>query len=118
MHEASLVLAMCEEIKRLAQKERARKVLSIVVTFGEFSGIEEEAFRFAFEALKKGLPLFEGARLFIEKVPAHFRCPWCGRSYRPLEGPNCPSCQVPGLPAGGGELEIKKVEFLLEEENV
>ncbi len=119
MHEASLVLAMCEEIEALARKEGAKKVLSIVVSFGEFAGIEEEAFRFAFEAFRQNSLLFEKAELFIEKTPASFICPFCGKKYTPQgDAPLCPSCKVPGVPQGGAELQIKKIELSLEEENV
>ena len=114
MHEASLVLAMCEEIENLARREGAKKVLRIVVSFGEYAGVEEEAFRFAFEALKEGSPLFKEATLEIKKTKARYRCPLCQEEFSPEDEPLCPRCHLPGLPHGGGELELKKVEFLTE----
>ena len=115
MHEASLVLAMCEEIEALARKERAQKVLAIEVSFGEYAGIEEEAFRFAFEAFRQHSPLFKEADLRIEKKQVSFRCPFCGETFTPEGPPLCSRCQIPGLPQTGTELEIKRVELLLEE---
>ncbi len=115
MHEASLVLAMCEEIEGLAQKEGAKRVLRVVVSFGEYAGVEEEAFRFAFEAFKKGSPLFKEASLEIEKIKARYLCPLCQEEFSASEEPLCPRCHLPGLPQGGGELELKRVEFLAED---
>ncbi len=118
MHEASLVMALGEEIARLAQEQGAKKVLRVVVSFGEWSGIEKEAFCFAFEAFKKDSPLFEETKLEIELIPAIYFCPLCQQDFTPKEAPLCPRCKLPGLPSKGGELEIKKVEFLVEDQGV
>ncbi|HHI97819.1 MAG TPA: hydrogenase maturation nickel metallochaperone HypA [Thermodesulfatator atlanticus] len=115
MHEASLVMAMGEEIARLAKEQGAKKVLRVVVSFGQWSGIEKEAFCFAFEAFKKDSPLFKEADLEIELIPAVYFCPLCQQEFSPEEAPLCPRCKLPGLPSKGGELEIKKVEFLVED---
>lgn len=114
MHEASLVLAMCEEIIRLAEQEGAKGVSSITVRFGELSGIEKEAFRFAFEVYQKDNPLFGKAELRIEIVPAKSRCRDCGKETLSSPFGPCPSCGQWGLELlSGEELDLVRVEFVL-----
>ncbi len=114
MHEASLVLAMCEEIVRLAKQEGAKGVSSITVRIGELSGVEKEAFRFAFEVYQKGDPLFEKAELRIETVPAKSRCRHCWKETLSSPFGPCPFCGQWGLElVSGEELDLVRVEFVL-----
>ncbi len=114
MHEASLILAMCEEITRLAEQEGAKEVSSITVRIGELSGVEKEAFCFAFEAYQKTDPFFEKAVLEIETVPARSRCPHCGQETKSSPFGPCPFCGQWGLELiSGEELDLVRVEFIL-----
>ncbi len=115
MHEASLVLAMCEEILRLAEREGAKGVSSITVRIGELSGVEKEAFRFAFEVYQKDDPFFKNAELKIETIPAKSRCRHCGRETTSSPFGPCPYCGQWGLElVCGEELDLVRVEFVLE----
>ena len=114
MHEASLVAAMCTEIETLARKEAAQKVGFILVRVGELSGVEREAFIFAFEAYKKNHPLFERASLKIEIIPARRFCLQCQSEF--AGKPPCPQCgSLQTYPLSGNELELTRVELILED---
>ena len=116
MHATSLVLSMCEEILRLAQQEVAKGVSSSTVRSGDLSGVEIEAFAFAFEVYKKTNPFFEGAELKIERVPARMRCLLCGHETEAKGFEPCPACGQWGLQAiSGKELDLVKVEFIVED---
>ena len=111
MHEASLVAAMCQQIEDLVAREKAVGVSKVVIKVGEFSGVEKEAFLFAFKAYQKGHPLFKETELILEWIPAKRRCLQCLEEVQ--EGPPCPKCgswQV--FSSGGDELELSRVELL------
>jgi hydrogenase nickel incorporation protein HypA/HybF len=103
---------MCQEIERLAQREGARKVEEIIVRIGALSGVEREAFVFAFEAYQRNHPLFEGAKLRLEWVPAQNLCLLCQERFEVT--PPCPRCgSWKVVPISGNELELSRVEFLI-----
>ena len=108
---------MCEEILRLAQQEAAKGVSSITVRIGDLSGVEIEAFAFAFEVYKKTNPFFEGAELKIERVPARMRCLLCGHEIETHQFEPCPACGQWGLEAlSGKELDLVRVEFIIDDD--
>ena len=116
MHETSLVISMGEQIQRLGEQEAAVGVSSITVRIGELSGVEIEAFSFAFEVYKKTNPFFEKAELKIERVPARMRCFLCGHETEADGFQPCPACGQWGLQAiSGKELDLVKVEFIVED---
>ncbi|OAG26908.1 hydrogenase maturation nickel metallochaperone HypA/HybF [Thermodesulfatator autotrophicus] len=116
MHETSLVIAMCTQIEEMIRAQKAQKVVSITVRVGEFSGVEEEAFNFAFEVYKKEHPLFRETTLKLERVPALKKCLNCGEEFKELYQRSCPRCQKEEITySGGDELEIAKLELLVED---
>ncbi len=116
MHEASLVAALCQEVKALGEKEGALKATKILVQIGELSGVEKEAFLLAFEAYQKTDPFFADAELLIELCPAVRVCFNCQRKFS--SSPPCPHCgSLTTFPVGGEELELTRVEFLLPDES-
>ncbi|MBX7103967.1 MAG: hydrogenase maturation nickel metallochaperone HypA [Gemmataceae bacterium] len=52
-----------------AGEGRARRIVGIRLRLGEFAGVDVDALRFAFEALRPGT-MAESAYLDIESVPA------------------------------------------------
>ncbi|WP_456434208.1 hydrogenase maturation nickel metallochaperone HypA/HybF [Thermosulfuriphilus sp.] len=119
MHEASLVAAMCKEIKRLAATEGAQKVTRILVRIGEASGVEIEAFSFAFKALKGLEPILSEAELEIEKTELVFECPACGHRQKGSWEGRCLRCHNPGLRlVSGDELHLISVDLITGEDHV
>ena len=70
MHEASLVESSLRQVVSLMQEHGAQRVHSIRVCVGEFSGVEPELFRSAYELLVDDSPA-RGATLELRTVPLH-----------------------------------------------
>ncbi|MBA2848124.1 hydrogenase maturation nickel metallochaperone HypA [Thermosulfuriphilus ammonigenes] len=119
MHEASLVAAMAEEIRRLAVAEGAQKVTRILVRIGEAAGVELEAFDFAFLALKAQDPLFSEAHLEIETRPVVLECFFCGHRQEGELGRPCDQCGQIGLQLiSGDEIYLASIDLITGDKNV
>ncbi len=114
MHEVGIARGILEAVaERFPERELIR---AITVRLGPFSGVEPEALRFAFDALRSDL-LTERARLLLELPEAVGDCPDCGADLPlPSPGPNCPQCRK-ALSAvrGNDELTLVAVETAAEE---
>lgn len=113
VHELSLM----EELLRLVEAEAARqgtsRVAAVVLEVGRLSGVEVEALRFAFEALKPGTAAEEAA-LEVDEPPGRGWCAACA-AVRPLETcfEACPSCGAAPLAVlGGREVGVLALEFV------
>jgi hydrogenase nickel incorporation protein HypA/HybF len=95
MHELSLAEAMADQLKALCRAEGAVAVLSVTVRIGALSGVDEEAFAWAFPLAVQGT-VAEGATLTIERIDAQARCEDGGHVYAPELGIGpCPVCGSP-----------------------
>ncbi len=112
MHELSLM----EELLRIAESEalaRGGRVETVVLEVGRLAGVEVEALRFAFEALKAGTAA-EGAALEIEEPEGRGWCESC-RQVQPLEArfDPCPRCGAAPLALlAGRELRVKALDLV------
>lgn len=111
MHELSLADSMIYEIEEIVRKENAKKVLSVTIEMGKFSGVEKEPFEFAFPLVAEGT-VVEGCKFFIEEVPGVVKCSDCQVNTE-LEVPfmkcgNCGSQNVNFIK--GKDFIIKKLE--------
>ncbi len=70
MHEMSLCEGMLRIIEKKAQKDGFRRVLTVRVELGDYSGASEESLRFCFPVAAKG-GIAEGAEM--EFVYTHDR---------------------------------------------
>lgn len=77
MHERSLVRALLSQVQDLQAKQGAERVLTVRVSIGEFSGVESELVRSAFEEFVDDSPAC-GASLEVVNVPLESRCRICG----------------------------------------
>lgn len=112
MHELSLATALIREMEKILTKESASKVLKITVSIGKLSGVNCDAFEFAFPIAAEGSSV-EGARLIIEEIPAKVRCKNCRKESTVqipfIECRNCGSSDFDIV--GGRELTIKSMEI-------
>ncbi|NCC51708.1 MAG: hydrogenase maturation nickel metallochaperone HypA [Spartobacteria bacterium] len=112
MHELSLAQAMVQEIEAALAKEHATALLSINIKIGALSGVEKEAFAFAFPIVAEGT-LLAGADLLFEEVPAAVTCRDCGKVSSPdvhfLQCAHCASINVDIV--GGREFMIQSLEI-------
>lgn len=103
MHEMSLVQALLEQVEILMREKSADRVSLIRVGVGEFSGVEPDLFRSAFELLVETTPL-RGATLHMESVPLESRCARCGREFAIEKFCfQCPACASRDLKILRGE---------------
>ena len=97
MHEFSLVHALLDQVDTMRQEQNAERVVSIRVNVGEFSGVEPELFRDAYQILVEETPM-RGAELRMDRVPLESRCDVCGCNFTVerfrFECPQCNSHNV------------------------
>lgn len=111
MHEFGITQSIVEIAERTAREQQAKKILSVTVEVGSFSGVVPEALEFCFEACSLGT-LLEGAQLLIDKISAQARCLDCGREFPLAELLDCcPDCgSAASELLSGEELRIKEME--------
>ena len=112
MHELSLAQSLVEQVCRAAERENAVRVSRIVVVIGKHSGVERDAFEFAFPFAAEG-SVVEGAGLVVEEIPAAVACRSCGADSHPvitnLACMRCGSTEVELV--GGREFLVRSVEL-------
>jgi hydrogenase nickel incorporation protein HypA/HybF len=112
MHEVSIALSLLDIIEKKCREEGCQTVESVKVRVGKASGVQPEAFSFAFEAVKNET-LARNARFLIDLIPLGGTCRACGNRFE-TEEPyilECPSCGSPSLQITQGyELEIVEME--------
>lgn len=114
MHEVSVALAMVDELHRIAENTRAKKILNVKLKIGKMSGIVTDSLKFAFDVIKLEQPLMSSAEIMIEEVPLVYECNECGRSFETdtLYFPSCPDCDSYNLTiVSGEEQHIENVEI-------
>lgn len=111
MHELSMATSIIEIIEEEVKKREAKRVTSITLQIGMFSGIVAECLDFAFPVVAKGT-LAENAKLEIKKIPLRVSCRKCQQNFK-LENYIliCPLCRNTTLDiVSGRELSIEKIE--------
>ena len=112
MHELSLACSLVEEAEKVIEAEQAARATRVTVGIGTFSGIELDAFEFAFPIAAKGTPL-EESELTIQEIPVLVRCRSCEKESSP-DFPRC-ACTFCGSDdielLRGRELNIQSMEI-------
>jgi hydrogenase nickel incorporation protein HypA/HybF len=110
MHERSLVRALLRQVEAIAEEHAPSRVVGIRVRIGEFSGVEAELLRSAYEELSAETML-EAAELTVDRVPLEAVCRQCGETFCiarfRFECPNCGGAQL--TISGGEELLLESV---------
>jgi hydrogenase nickel incorporation protein HypA/HybF len=98
MHETMVAQSLIEIIADEAAKNNA-KPISAKISCGTLNPVNDEALRFAFEAIAKDTPC-EGVKLQVEHKPLRARCKNCDQNFDvELSRPECPKC-------GGSDFEL------------
>lgn len=115
MHERALVQGLLEQVDALRRERVAQRVVSIRVSVGEFSGVELDLFRYAYDDLVAATPLF-GAELELSRVPLRARCTPCGDDFAVVRFRfECPDCQGRDVRVVSGQ-ELVLESIAIEEE--
>ncbi|MFW5936537.1 MAG: hydrogenase maturation nickel metallochaperone HypA [Desulfosalsimonas sp.] len=115
MHELPVTERILDIVLKHAERNRVRRVLSITLTVGDLSELENEWLQHYFDYLSKGT-LAEGAALHIERQPIVLRCNKCGRTEtikkEAFGDTTCPVCGDKGdfSLVSGREYYIKEME--------
>ena len=110
MHEYSIVQALIDRVQKEADAHGATAVHGIRVRIGEFSGVEVDLLRSAYELFSEK-SVCEGAELDIVPVPARWTCRGCGAPIRAGEILRCPVCSQPARLAEGDEIILERIEM-------
>ncbi len=117
MHELSIAQALVDQVRPVAEAQKARRVVSVHVVVGTLSGVDPDALTLAFPLAAEETPL-AGAELTIERVAASVRCAACGAVSTP-EAPfvYCVKCGSRDVTIETGrELYIRSAEIETEED--
>ena len=111
MHEQSIVESVLALALKSAEKAEARKILSIDLVVGDYTGVVEDAVNFYFGFLSRDT-LAAGAKINYTHVPGQLRCRDCDLLF-PLQNRDyrCPKCDGRRVEiVGGRELYIENME--------
>jgi hydrogenase nickel incorporation protein HypA/HybF len=111
MHEQSIVESLLSLALQNAENANARKIISIHLIVGDYTGVVEDAMNFYFGFLSKDT-IAAGARIKYTHVPAQLRCRDCDLLF-PLQKREycCPECRGKRVEiVGGRELYIENME--------
>jgi hydrogenase nickel incorporation protein HypA/HybF len=114
MHELSIAHSILSIAERTLPLDSKGYISGISLQIGELSGIELDALRFAFEAIKDG-SLLAKAELNIDIIAGEAECSECGTVFHmPGFATPCPQCQsyLAGIRQGK---ELKVLSITVEE---
>lgn len=111
MHELYLAESILNIVREYTERERFRKVNSILLSFGRLSCIEPKSLQFAFEIQAKDTPA-QSAELKFKIIPPVIHCFSCDKdleinSYEGL----CPVCRSEEILLTGGTEELQILEM-------
>ncbi len=112
MHELSIVESLLNLALQNAEKAHARKIVSIRLVVGDYTGVMEDAVNLYFGFLSKDT-IAAGARIQYTHVTGQLRCRDCDLLF-PLQHRNyvCPECEGKRVEiVGGRELYIENMEI-------
>lgn len=111
MHEFGIARGLLEVVLERANAAHADSVESVKLEMGILSGVEEEALRFAFDALSAGT-IAGDTKLMIQRVPIRCHCGTCDQTFEcsPLDYA-CPDCgAISAELLNGREMNIISME--------
>ena len=119
MHELGLVNYTVKQVTRIAEANNVKRVCSVTLEFGEVSGIVTSYLYDYWNWYTKKFPLFDGAKLLCEEIPAITWCDDCKKTYPTVTyGKTCPHCGSGNTwLRQGNEMNIKQIEVEDNDEN-
>ncbi|MBI2390878.1 MAG: hydrogenase maturation nickel metallochaperone HypA [Deltaproteobacteria bacterium] len=109
MHEASLVMALFDQIDRAVAAHPRARVQEVHVRVGELAGVEPTLLRTAFEAFRESRGRPEAALALIEE-PAEWACAKCGDAMARGAVLQC-ACGGAARLSRGGDVFLDRLEL-------
>ena len=108
MHELAVTESLLDTACKYANKNDAKKVISLKIIIGDLSGIIDDSVQFYWDIISKNT-ICQQSKLIFQKVPAKFYCQSCQNEFE-IHGEllPCPKCNSMNLKTIQGD------EFLLE----
>ena len=112
MHELGLVNYVVKQVTEIAEENNVKRIASVTLEFGEVSGIVTSYLNDYWNWYTKKFPLFDGAKLICEEIPAVTWCDDCKKTYPTvIYGKTCPHCGSGNTwLLKGNEMNIKQIE--------
>jgi len=112
MHELSLACSLIEEAEKVLDAENATRATCVTVGIGKLSGIELDAFEFAFPMAAEGTRL-ENSTLTLQELPIAVHCRVCKKESNPtFPRCVCTFCDSDDIELlGGREFNIQSMEI-------
>ncbi len=93
MHEIGITQNILAIALEQARASKARRIVRINLTIGEYSGLTDQSISYYFETLSEK-SVAAGAILNFRYAPAQMACKSCGRIYPPSRPAwRCPACR-------------------------
>lgn len=103
-----------EELNNVIKENNVKELISVTLSIGESSGVEENYFRVCWDAAIKDTPL-KNTKLKINMSPSEGRCLSCGSIFNLKENNyTCPNCKSNNAytPINGKDIEIVEIEAI------
>ncbi len=111
MHEYSLIMSLLSRVEEEARRHGALQVHALAIRVGDLSGVDPDLLTGAYEIARDGTPC-AGAELRITRVPAHWSCPRCRRTFAPGEVLRCADCAASAVLSDGADaLTLDSIEM-------
>ena len=111
MHELAITQSILDISLKAAQAQHARRIRTIRLTIGPFSGVVPECVQMYLDVLARGT-IAEGAKIEAKTLPLRVRCHTCGRESeidrRHIACPFCGGLDLQRL--SGRELLVDNLE--------
>lgn len=116
MHELPVTESILTIVLKHAENNDVKRIVTIYLSVGELSDLEDEWMQKYFEYLSKGT-LAEGAQLRIERIPITMQCTACSEVFyinkKDLDAIRCPKCNEEKCTlTAGREYYIKNMEVV------
>ena len=116
MHELQVTKSILDIVLRHAITNNVTKIMTINLSVGELSDLENEWIQHYFDYLAKDT-LAEGAKLQIERIPVVLKCEECSHSFqvnmKEEKDIRCPECQSKSTTLiSGKDYYIKDMEAM------
>ncbi|MFA6187046.1 MAG: hydrogenase maturation nickel metallochaperone HypA [Phycisphaerae bacterium] len=112
MHEAAVAENLLQSIIAASAEHSDKKIVRIVMSCGQINAINDEAMKFAFEAVAEDT-ICQGAILEIKHIPLKSQCRRCKLEFDfDFYSPHCSDCGSTDIAIGAdAPLLLEEIEF-------